>query len=280
MATTPLHEGVCFIGCRLIGGKLVAGFLKKWFRFAPDRKGKETELDPGKMPRHVAIIMDGNGRWARSRGLPRAAGHRAGVEALRDIVRACVDWGIPILTVYAFSTENWKRPQEEVRGLMNLLVEYMRRELPELKQEGVQVRALGRLEALPQEARRELERAWRETAGNRRLILNLALNYGGRAELVDACREISRKVLAGELHPENINDDVLQKALYTGDLPDPDLLIRPSGEMRLSNFLLWQLAYTELWFTDIYWPDFRRENLRQALLDYQQRERRFGGLKI
>lgn len=258
----------------------MAVFFKKWFRLTQNRNGKEVDLDPGKMPRHVAIIMDGNGRWAKRRGLPRAAGHRAGVEALRDIVRACVDWGIPILTVYAFSTENWKRPQEEVRGLMNLLVEYMRRELPELKQQGVQVRAIGRLEALPPEARREMERARRETAGNGRLILNLALNYGGRAELVDACREISHKVLAGELRPKDINDDVLKQALYTGDLPDPDLLIRPSGEMRLSNFLLWQLAYTELWFTDIYWPDFRRENLRQALLDYQQRERRFGGLKI
>ncbi|WP_406678690.1 isoprenyl transferase [Moorella sp. ACPs] len=259
---------------------MVAGFLTRWLRPGPPKETKDMELEPGKLPRHVAIIMDGNGRWARKRGLPRVAGHRAGVESLRDIVRACVDWGIAILTVYAFSTENWKRPREEVEALMNLLVEYMRRELPELKKEGVQVRAIGRLEALPLAARQELARARRETAGNSRLILNLALNYGGRAELVDACRHIARQVLAGKLRPEDIDEDALKGALYTGDLPDPDLLIRPSGEMRLSNFLLWQLAYTELWFADVYWPDFRRENLRQALLAYQQRERRFGGLKI
>jgi undecaprenyl diphosphate synthase len=223
--------------------------------------------------------MDGNGRWARQRGLPRMAGHRAGVESLRDIVRACSEWGIGILTVYAFSTENWKRPQEEVAALMNLLVEYMRRELRELQQEGVQVRAIGRLEGLPGEAQAELRRARQETAANNRLILNLALNYGGRAELVDACRKIACQVASGALRPEAIDEAVLNAALYTAGLPDPELLIRPSGEMRLSNFLLWQLAYTELWVTDVYWPDFRREHLRQALLAYQRRDRRFGGVK-
>nr|WP_277995799.1 isoprenyl transferase [Moorella thermoacetica] len=255
-------------------------FLTKRSRSRKIREDGSQELDRERLPRHVAIIMDGNGRWARSRGLPRLAGHRAGVESLRDIVRACVDWGIGILTVYAFSTENWKRPHEEVEGLMNLLVEYLRRELAELRREGVQVRAIGRLESLPRQAREELERARKETAANKRLILNLALNYGGRSELVDACRRIATLVARGELDPGEIDEEVINNFLYTAGLPDPDLLIRPSGEMRVSNFLLWQLAYTEFWVTDIYWPDFRREDLRRALLDYQQRERRFGGLKI
>lgn len=254
-------------------------FLTRW-RYPRQAKEHNLELDPKQLPRHLAIIMDGNGRWAQQRGLPRAAGHRAGVEALRDIVKACIEWGITILTVYAFSTENWKRPQEEVEALMNLLVEYLHQELSELYQEGVQIRAIGRLEGLPHKAQEELARARQITAHNNRLILNLALNYGSRAELVDACQKIARQVATGRLQPEAINEEVINGALYTGDLPDPDLLIRPSGEMRLSNFLLWQLAYTELWITDIYWPDFRRENLRQALLAYQRRERRFGGLKI
>ncbi|WP_071541499.1 isoprenyl transferase [Neomoorella thermoacetica] len=259
---------------------MVFSFLTKRSRSRKTREDGSQELDRERLPRHVAIIMDGNGRWARSRGLPRLAGHRAGVESLRDIVRACVDWGIGILTVYAFSTENWKRPHEEVEGLMNLLVEYLRRELAELRREGVQVRAIGRLEGLPRQAREELERARKETAANKRLILNLALNYGGRSELVDACRRIATLVARGELDPGEIDEEIINNFLYTAGLPDPDLLIRPSGEMRVSNFLLWQLAYTEFWVTDIYWPDFRREDLRRALLDYQQRERRFGGLKI
>jgi len=262
-----------------LGGEQVFSFLTRWRR---PRQAKEhnLELDPKRLPRHLAIIMDGNGRWAQQKGLPRVAGHRAGVESLRDIVKACIEWGITILTVYAFSTENWKRPQEEVKALMNLLVEYLRRELPELYQEGVRIRAIGRLEGLPHKAKEELARARQITAHNNRLILNLALNYGSRAELVDACQKLARQVATGRLKPEAINEEAISRALYTGDLPDPDLLIRPSGEMRISNFLLWQLAYTELWITDVYWPDFRRENLRQALLAYQRRERRFGGVKI
>ncbi|NLW06575.1 MAG: di-trans,poly-cis-decaprenylcistransferase [Clostridia bacterium] len=219
-------------------------FLNRWYR---SRHNKDGNLDFKRLPRHLAIIMDGNGRWARRKGLPRVAGHRAGVEALRDIVKACVEWKIKILTVYAFSTENWKRPREEVSALMDLLVEYLRQELPELQQEGVQVRAIGRLEALPQQAQAELARARELTASNNRLIFNVALNYGSRAELVDACRKISAWVESGKLRPGEINEETISRALYTGDLPDPDLLIRPSGEMRLSNFLLWQLAYTELW---------------------------------
>ncbi len=253
-------------------------FLKRCFR--PWRTQElKTELNLQRLPRHIAIIMDGNGRWARKRNLPRTIGHRAGVEALRRIVKACVEWDIAILTVYAFSTENWKRPREEVVALMNLMVEYLRRELPELRREGVQIRAIGRLEGLPPKAQEEIAKAIEDTADNNKLILNLALNYGGRAELVDTCRKIAHQVAFGNLLPEAIDEEVINNFLYTGGLPDPDLLIRPSGEMRISNFLLWQLAYTELWVTDIYWPDFNRENLREALLAYQQRERRFGGLK-
>ncbi|MDN5346679.1 MAG: undecaprenyl diphosphate synthase [Clostridia bacterium] len=239
----------------------------------------EEVLDKGRLPRHVAIIMDGNGRWAQKRGLPRIFGHRAGVESLREIVKACIELGIPILTVYAFSTENWKRPQSEVEGLMELLVEYLQKEIGELKAEGVQVRAIGRLQDLPAAARSELAKAVTLTASNQRLILNLALNYGGRAELVDAFKGLALEVQAGRLDITQIDENTISGFLYTSGLPDPDLLIRPAGEMRLSNFLLWQMAYTELWVTDVLWPDFRREHLIAALKDYQGRERRFGGLK-
>ncbi|HHP50908.1 MAG TPA: isoprenyl transferase [Moorella mulderi] len=239
---------------------------------------REGGLDPSRMPRHIAIIMDGNGRWARQRGLPRIAGHRAGVESLKEVVKACLDLNIPILTVYAFSTENWKRPREEVEALMELLVHSIRNELEDLKKNGVKIRVSGRWQGLPLRVREEMERACRETVSNQRLILNVALNYGGRAELVDACRALAGKVKEGFLDPKDIGESLLEEHLYTYPLPDPDLLIRPSGEKRISNFLLWQLAYTELWFTEVYWPDFRREHLLQALEDYQKRERRFGGI--
>lgn len=236
------------------------------------------QLLPDKMPRHLAIIMDGNGRWAQERGLPRAAGHRAGVESLRGVVRACRRWGIPILTIYAFSTENWKRPQEEVNALMRLLTEYLRREIDELHREGVRVRAIGRWRELPQHERDEIERAMQITAGNQNLMLNVALNYGGRSELVDAVRQIAAQVEQGTVRPEQIDERLLADHLYTAGLPDPDLLIRTGGEVRLSNFLLWQLAYAELWVTPVYWPDFSPQHLEQALFDYQSRQRRFGGL--
>lgn len=252
-------------------------------RLFPRRRSKNAQQeslpDPGRLPRHVAIIMDGNGRWALRRGLPRVAGHKAGVEALREVVKACLDWGIEVLTVYAFSTENWKRPHAEVEALMRLLVEYLEREVEELHRQGVQIRAIGRLHELPSEAQRELHRAMEYTAGNKRLILNLALNYGGRAELVDACCALAQDVLRGKLALKDISEEVLSNHLYTSGLPDPDLLIRAAGEMRLSNFLLWQSAYTELWVTSTLWPDFRREDLLAALQDYARRERRFGGLK-
>ncbi|HAA90277.1 MAG: Isoprenyl transferase [Thermoanaerobacterales bacterium 50_218] len=235
-------------------------------------------IDPAKLPTHVAIIMDGNGRWAKARGLPRFAGHRAGVETLRVIVRACLELGIKVLTVYAFSTENWKRPEEEVRELMNLLCEYIRKEVAELHRHGVQMRTIGCIEELPLPAQEALKQALELTAGNKNLILNIALNYGGRREIVEVTRKIAQKVKRGEITPEMIDEELFSSYLDTAGLPDPDLLIRPAGELRISNFLLWQVAYTEFWNTSVFWPDFREVHFLQALVDYQKRERRFGGL--
>ncbi|MBC7104435.1 MAG: isoprenyl transferase [Firmicutes bacterium] len=236
-------------------------------------------VDPGRLPRHIAIIMDGNGRWASRRGLPRTFGHRAGVESLRRVVELCAELGIPVLTVFAFSTENWKRPQEEVNVLMDLLVEYLHREAHELERNGIRVCAIGRLDELPAPARGAVREITARTAKNERMVLNLALNYGGRTELVDAARRLAAEVLDGSLRVEEIDESRMAEALYTAGLPDPDLVIRPSGEMRISNFLLWQVAYAELWVTPVLWPDFRRVHLLEAILDYQRRERRFGGLK-
>lgn len=236
-------------------------------------------IDSEKLPRHVAIIMDGNGRWANQRGLPRSLGHRAGVESLRDIVRACSEIKIQVLTVYAFSTENWKRPQDEVNVLMDLLVEYLEKEINELCANGVAVNPVGRLEELPLSARNALKMAVEKSKTNSGLILNLALNYGGRAEILDAVRSIVEKVANNRLAVNNIDDKIFSENLYTAGQPDPDLLIRPSGDYRISNFLLWQLAYTEFWFTPVMWPDFRKVHLLRALADFQLRERRFGGLK-
>ncbi|HHX50787.1 MAG TPA: isoprenyl transferase [Clostridia bacterium] len=244
----------------------------------PESKQDWSGLEKKVLPRHIAIIMDGNGRWAESRGLPRAAGHRQGVETLKEIVRACMDLGIAILTVYAFSTENWKRPREEVDILMGLLVEYLQKEIRELDQQGVRIQTIGETGELPRKAREELQMATERTAKNNRLVLNVAINYGGRTEIVRATKEISRLVFKGELRPEDIDEDIVSRHLFTRDLPDPDLLIRPSGEYRISNFLLWQLAYTEFWFTDVHWPDFRKEYLIEAIRAFQMRDRRFGGL--
>ncbi|MHB1126592.1 MAG: isoprenyl transferase [Bacillota bacterium] len=236
------------------------------------------QLDPGKIPRHVAIIMDGNGRWAQRRGLPRASGHRAGVEALRSVVRACVEFGVEVLTVYAFSTENWKRPQREVDILMDLLIEYLRKELAELHDEGVRIRAIGRWQEIPEAAQAELIHSMQVTSENKRLLFNIALNYGGRLEIVEAAKKIASLVKEGQLEPAAINENMFGDFLYTAGLPDPDILIRPSGEMRVSNFLLWQLAYTEFWITPTFWPDFDKLELLKAIVDYQNRHRRFGGL--
>ena len=235
-------------------------------------------LDMAHLPVHVAIIMDGNGRWATRRGLPRALGHRTGVESLRDIVRLCVELKLGFLTVYAFSTENWKRPLEEVNILMDLLVEYLRRDIDELCENNVNINPIGRLHELPMSAREALRIARERSSSNSGLVFNVALNYGGRTELVEAFRSIATEVQEGRLKVEEINEVTVSNHIYTAGQPDPDLLIRPAGELRISNFLLWQLAYAEFWLTPVMWPEFRRQHLLQALVDYQNRERRFGGL--
>lgn len=230
------------------------------------------------MPRHVAIIMDGNGRWAKRRHLPRAEGHRAGMQALRRTVEACQDLGIEILTVYAFSTENWKRPISEVKALMDLLLEWIRKERAELIGRNIRVRVIGFPGRIPATTRRELDELVAVTRNNTGATLCLALNYGGRRELAEAARRLARKVAKGDLAPEDVDEKALARELLTDGLPDPDLLIRPSGEMRVSNFLLWQMAYTELWFTPVLWPDFGLEHLREAIDVYRSRDRRYGGL--
>jgi undecaprenyl diphosphate synthase len=226
------------------------------------------------IPQHVAIIMDGNGRWARQRGLPRIAGHRAGTENLRRVIQACVDYGIKILTVYAFSTENWARPQEEVAALMKLMPQVIYRELDSLHQNEVRIRHLGSLAELPVELQARIRHALELTAANTGLILNVALNYGGRQEIVRAVRAM---LLEGQT-PEQVTEESLGRHLDTGGLPDPDLIIRTAGEMRLSNFLLWQAAYAELYSTPTYWPDFGPEEFHRALVAYGRRSRRYGGL--
>jgi undecaprenyl diphosphate synthase len=224
--------------------------------------------------------MDGNGRWAKRRGLPRTAGHHAGMEALKRTVRTSAEIGINVLTVYAFSTENWRRPQPEVEFLMRLPNEYLKTELNELKQKNIQLRVIGDMDGLPAHTREAVTQALAETSGNTGMVLNFALNYGSRAEIVNAVRQIAREVAGGNIKPEEIDEKSVTDCLYTAGLPDPDLLIRPSGESRLSNFLLWQVAYTELWFSDVYWPDFDRRHLLEAIAAYQERDRRYGGIKL
>jgi undecaprenyl diphosphate synthase len=247
--------------------------------FKHDEASLRSELDLARLPRHVAIIMDGNGRWAHRRGMPRAYGHRAGVDSLREVVRLSAELGLEVLTVYAFSTENWKRPQEEVDILMDLLVEYLHKEIDELCANNIRVRAIGKTEELPPSAREALTVAWERSRDNTGLTLNIALNYGGRTELVEAVKSIGLSVAKGNLNPGDIDEKIISDYLYTAGQPDPDLLIRPSGDFRVSNFLLWQLAYTEFWLTEVMWPDFRRVHLLQAMVDFQRRDRRFGGLK-
>lgn len=251
-----------------------------WHNFWKKDKSKDLrdKIDKERLPRHIAIIMDGNGRWAQKRGLPRTMGHKAGVEAIRGIVKACSNLGVEVLTVYAFSTENWRRPKEEVGVLMTLLTDYLRRELNELHENKVQIRMIGNMSQLPLEAQQELKSSIKRTQNNSGLILNLALNYGGRAEITSAVRRISEAVVQGRLKPQDITEEIIDESLFTSGLPDPDLLIRTSGEMRLSNFLLWQLAYTEIVVTDCLWPDFNSEELVEAIMAFQKRERRFGGL--
>lgn len=233
-------------------------------------------LDPTKLPRHVAIIPDGNGRWAEQRGLPRNAGHQQGIQALRDVARAAHEIGVRGLTVFAFSTENWGRPAEEVDSLMHLLAGYLQDEVDELVRNGIRLRVMGRVDELPAHLQRAVERALARTEGNTEMTLTFGLSYSGRAELVDATRRIAREVESGRLDPDAIDEKCVSSHLYAPDVSDPDLLIRTGVERRISNFLLWQLAYTELFFSDRLWPDFTKQDLVDALLAYQSRERRFG----
>jgi undecaprenyl diphosphate synthase len=228
------------------------------------------------VPRHVAVIMDGNGRWATSRGLPRAAGHGEGVKSLRSVVRAAGELGVQFLTIYAFSSENWQRPPHEVSTLMTLLERSIERELPELMERNVRFRAIGRPDGVPSRVAAGIRRLMDTTAGNTGLTLLMAFNYGGRDEMVDAVRALARQVQSGALRPEDIDEARVSRALYTDGVPDPDLLIRTSGEQRLSNFLLWQIAYTELWMTPTLWPDFGAREFCVAVAEFQQRNRRFG----
>ncbi|MGI8496163.1 MAG: isoprenyl transferase [Gemmatimonadaceae bacterium] len=230
----------------------------------------------GAVPRHIAIIMDGNGRWARERRLPRPFGHRSGMKAVRETVEGALEVGLEVLSLFAFSQENWQRPLSEVQALMSLLEEYIAREADELDEQGVRVRVLGDLTQLNPSAASATRRLMELTESNDRLTLNLFISYGGRAEIVRAAQQLATDVLAGRLSPDDIDEDAVRARLYTAEVPDPDLLIRTSGEQRISNFLLWQLAYTELFITPVLWPDFGRRELYDAILDFQNRDRRFG----
>ena len=244
-------------------GSLEASLLKK--------------IDPTRLPKHIAVIMDGNGRWAGERNLPRVAGHRAGIRSVREIVETSARLGLNVLTLFAFSVENWKRPQSEVGTLMRLLKEYVRRELENIHKNNIRFQTIGRTQELDASVQRELDRAIEKTSQNTGMVLNVALNYGGRAELVDTFNKIY-ETLNHNGHRTPISEEDVSRFLYTSGIPDPDLLIRTSGEMRISNFLLWQIAYSEIYITQTYWPDFRRQHLFEAIVEYQKRERRYGGI--
>jgi undecaprenyl diphosphate synthase len=236
----------------------------------------ESEIRSDRVPKHVAIIMDGNGRWAVARGLGRNAGHREGIESVRDVVQAASDFGVECLTLYAFSNENWNRPKEEVSELMHLLEEYLVVEIDEVMRNDIRIRAIGRLDRLPPSTRKAVDSAVEKSCKNRRMTLVFALSYGGRTEIVDAARRLMRAAQSGELDPTQLDEETFAQQLYLPEVGDPDLLIRTGGESRVSNFLLWQIAYTEICTTDVMWPEFRRKHLVEAILDYQSRERRFG----
>jgi len=263
----PLTEGFSLN----FGGRVLTGIEKAQMEIG-------IALDAERMPRHIAIIMDGNGRWATQRGLPRIIGHKQGYETVRDIVRACGELGVEVLTLYAFSTENWRRPKEETDMLMQLIEEATRIELPTLQEKNIRLRISGRLSELPESLQQALAEDIQATAKNTGLVLNLAINYGGRVEILDAVREACRRAKDGRLDPEHITEEYFSGLLYTAGLPDPDLLIRTAGELRVSNFLLWQMAYTEIWVTPVLWPDFTQAELLRAIADYQQRVRRFGSV--
>lgn len=242
------------------------------------KKKRQTELDLLHLPKHIGIIMDGNGRWAKKRGLPRSAGHRAGAEALKKIITEANNIGVKYITVYAFSTENWKRPKEEVDYLMSLLLDYLRNAEKTLAGENVVIRAIGSRKELSQEIREQIVKTEEFTRNNTGIVMNIALNYGGREEITNAVREICAEVSDGKINIADITDNTLDAHLYTKGQPEVDLLIRTSGEQRLSNFMLWQVSYAEMWFTDKLWPDFKPADLIQAIGDFQNRGRRFGGV--
>jgi undecaprenyl diphosphate synthase len=251
--------------------------LEEMLSVVPPGSAEEAlvrQVDFGRLPRHIAVIMDGNGRWAAHRHLPRVEGHRAGIDAVREILESSARLGIQVLTLYAFSVENWKRPVAEVSTLMGLLKRYLRLELNALLRNDIRFKVIGREEELSPDVRSELRRAQEKTARNSGMLFNIALNYGGRAELVEAARQM----LAAGIAPADLDEQRFSQFLYTAGQPDPDLLIRTSGEMRVSNFLLWQIAYAEIWVTDTFWPDFRKRHLLEAILDYQKRDRRYGGI--
>lgn len=252
--------------------------IDKVLAWIPEGSAEEAltrEVDFSRLPAHVAVIMDGNGRWAAQRRLPRAEGHRAGIDSVRDAVELCARLGVDVLTLYAFSVENWKRPQSEIRLLMGLLKRYLRLEIDTLTRNGIRFRVIGRDDELSIDVREALAAGQARTAGNTGMLFNIALNYGGRAEIVEA----ARRALAAGVAPEDLDEDRFSGLLYTAGQPDPDLLIRTSGEMRVSNFLLWQIAYAEIWVTDTLWPDFRARHLLEAIVAYQKRDRRYGGIK-
>ncbi|WP_099187190.1 isoprenyl transferase [Tepidibacter mesophilus] len=243
------------------------------------KKNTLTYIDKNNIPNHIAIIMDGNGRWAKKRFLPRTFGHKAGVETIREIVKECSSLGVGYLTLYAFSTENWKRPKDEVSALMNLLVQYLKKEIKELHENNVIFNTIGDISCLPSPAVEEIEKSKELTKYNTGLTLTLALNYGSRNDIKNAIVNILKDYENEKIGIDDVDEEFIRNYLSTKLLPDPDILVRPSGEYRISNFLLWEIAYSEFWFSDIYWPDFRKENLHKLILDYQNRERRFGGLK-
>jgi undecaprenyl diphosphate synthase len=252
--------------------------LEQLLAWIPPGSPDETlarQVDFNRLPAHIAIIMDGNGRWAAQRHLPRVEGHRAGIDSVRDVVETSARLGIDVLTLYAFSVENWKRPKAEIHVLMTLLKRYIRLELSTLQKNNIRFQVIGRPEALTPDVQQELQVGVEQTSRNTGMLFNIALNYGGRAEIVDAVR----RVIAAQTKPEDLDEKRFSEFLYTANQPDPDLLIRTSGEMRVSNFLLWQIAYSEIWVTETLWPDFRRRHLLEAVVAYQKRDRRYGGIK-
>lgn len=254
-------------------------FLKKVSKDINDEEELIKKLDKEKIPKHIGIIMDGNGRWAKERNLPRTMGHKAGVETIRNIVKACNKINVKYLTLYAFSTENWKRPKDEVSALMKLLVQYLRNEFKELNENNVIINHIGDISKLPDICKKELDIAYENTKNNTGLVLNLALNYGGRNEIIRAVKNLYIDIKNNELNEDDITEELFSKYLYTKNMPDPDLIIRPSGEQRLSNFLLWQSAYSEFWYSNIKWPDFTPKDLYKAIFEYEHRNRRFGNIQ-